>query len=65
MQVLVCASMCEFRGRNSVKGKKKCKILEKFSFSKKSKTVISVENRKLSRSRVTKRTLLLNSSHEI
>ena len=34
-------------------------------FLKKSKTVISVENRKFSRSRMTKRTAPLNSSREI
>ena len=34
-------------------------------FLKKGKTVISVENRKFYRSRMTKRTALLNSSREI
>ena len=34
-------------------------------FLKKGKTVISVENRKFSRSRMMKRTAPLNSSHEI
>ena len=34
-------------------------------FLKKGKTVISVENRKFSRSRITKRTAPLNSSREI
>ena len=34
-------------------------------FLKKGKTVISVENRKFSRSRMTKMTAPLNSSHEI
>ena len=34
-------------------------------FLKNGKTVISVENRKFSRSPMTKRTALLNSSHEI
>ena len=43
-----------------------CKTREKNSiFLKKGKTVISVENRKFSRSRMTKRTAPLNSSHEI
>ena len=43
-----------------------CKTQEKFNFSeKKSKTVISVENQKFSRSRMTKRTAPLNSSREI
>ena len=47
--VFVCASMCEFRGRNSIKrgggGR--------------------VGNRKFYRSRMTKQTSLLNSSREI
>ena len=43
-----------------------CKTREKFKFfEKKSKMVISVENRKFSRSRMTKRTAPLNSSREI
>ena len=50
MHVFVCASMCEFRGRNSVKGEE-CKTREKFIFFKKNgKTVILVENWKFSRS---------------
>ena len=43
-----------------------CKTREKNSiFLKKGKTVISVENRKFSISRMTKRIAPLNSSHEI
>ena len=43
-----------------------CKTREKkFNFLKKGKTVISVENRKFSRSRMTKRIEPLNSSREI
>ena len=43
-----------------------CKTREKNSiFLKKGKTVISVENRKFSRSRMMKRIALLNSSREI
>ena len=43
-----------------------CKTQEKFKFSEKNgKTVISVENWKFSRSRMTKRTSPLNSSREI
>ena len=38
---------------------------KKSIFLKKGKTVISVENRKFSRSRMTKRTAPLNSSREI
>ena len=48
----------EFRGEN-VKPKKNS------IFLKKGKTVISVENRKFSRSRMTKRAAPLNSSREI
>ena len=55
----------EFRGRNFVKGGGGCKIREKSIFLKNGKTIISVENRKFSRSRMTKRTVPLNSSHEI
>ena len=32
--MIVCASVCEFRGRNSVKGEE-CKTREKFNFSEK------------------------------
>ena len=42
-----------------------CKTMEKFNFSKKGKTVISIENHNFSRSRMTKRTVPLNSSCEI
>ena len=43
-----------------------CKTWEKNSiFLKNGKTVISVENRKFSRSRMTKRIVPLNSSREI
>ena len=62
--MFVCASMCEFRGRNFVKWEE-CKTREKFNFFKKGKTVISIENRKFSRSRMTKLTSPLNSSREI
>ena len=56
----------EFRGRNSVKGGGENVKPEKNSiFLKKGKTVISVENRKFSRSWMTKQTVPLNSSHEI
>ena len=55
----------EFRGRNSVKGGRMKNPRKKFNFLKKSKTVISVENRKFSRSRMTKRIEPLNSSREI
>ena len=44
----------EFRGRNSIKGGEK-----------EGKTVISVENRKFSRSQMMKRTAPLNLSREI
>ena len=42
-----------------------CKTREKFNFLKKGKTVISVENHKFFRSRMTKRIAPLNSSREI
>ena len=56
----------EFRGQNCVKGGGGDVKPEKNSiFLKKGKMVISVENRKFSRSRMTKRIMQLNSSHEI
>ena len=63
----------EFRGRNSVKGGggggggggENLKPGKNSIFLKKGKTVILVENRKFSRSRMMKRTAPLNSSHEI
>ena len=55
----------EFRGRNSVKGGENVKPEKILIFLKKGKTVISVENRKFSRSRMMKRTTPLNSSREI
>ena len=51
-KILLRGEECKIRGKNSI-------------FLKKSKTVISVENKKFSRSRMTKRTSSLNSSHEI
>ena len=62
--------MREFRGRNSVKGGgggggEKVKTEKNSIFLKKGKSVISVENRKFSRSRMTKLTASLNSSREI
>ena len=42
-----------------------CKTREKFNFFEKGKTVILIENRKFSRSRMMKRTVPLNSSREI
>ena len=44
---------------------KECKTREKFNFSEKGKTVISVENHNFCRSRMTKRTAPLNLSREI
>ena len=58
----------EFRGRNSVKGGGgggECKTRENSIFLKNGKTVISVENRKFSISRMMKRIAPLNSSREI
>ena len=42
-----------------------CKTREKFNFSEKGKTVISVENQKFSKSRMRKLTAPLNSSRKI
>ena len=63
----------EFRGRNSVKGggggggwgEGNVKPKKNSIFLKKGKTVISVENRKFSRSQMTKRITPLNSSRKI
>ena len=55
----------EFQGRNSVKGGGNVKPEKNSIFLKKGKIVISVENRKFSRSRMTKRTAPLNSSRKI
>ena len=41
------------------------KLKKNLIFLKNGKTVILIENRKFSKSRMTKRTALLNSSHEI
>ena len=65
MHVFMCASMCEFRGQNSVKGGKNVKPGKNSIFLKKDKTVILVENRKFSKSWMMKRTSSLNSSREI
>ena len=62
------AYVSEFQGRNSVKGGGENVKQEKNSiFLKKgkTKTVISVENKKFSISRMMKRTAPLNSSREI
>ena len=61
------AYVCEFRGRNSIKGEGEGDVKpEKNSiFLKKGKTVISVENRKFFKSWMTKRTAPLNSFHKI
>ena len=65
MHVFLCARLCEFWGRNSVKGEE-CKTREKCSiFLKKGKMVILGENRKFSRSRTMKRTSSFISSREI
>ena len=61
--MLVC--VWNFRDEILLRGEE-CKTREKFNFSeKKGKTVISVENRKFSRSRMMKQTAPLNSSREI
>ena len=63
--MVVCYSVCEFRGRNSVKGGENVKTRKNSIFLNKGKTIILVENRKLSRSWMIKRTLPLNLSREI
>ena len=55
----------EFRGRNSVKGEENVKPEKNSIFLKNGQTVISVENRRFSGSRITKKTAPLNSSREI
>ena len=66
MHVFVYASVCKFQRRNSVKGGKNVKPKKKIQFFlNKGKTVISIGNRKFSRSRMTKQTSPLNLSHEI
>ena len=63
----------EFWGRNFVKGggggggggRENVKPEKNSIFLKKGKTVISIENMKFSRSRMTKQTAPLNSSREI
>ena len=61
--------MREFRGRNSIQrgggGGGNVKPEKNLIFLKKGKTVISIENRKFSISRMTKRTAPLNSSRKI
>ena len=62
------AYVCEFRGRNSVKGGgggENVKAEKNSIFLKNGKMVISIENWKFSRSRMTKRTAPLNSSRKI
>ena len=57
--------MCvEFRDEILLRGEE-CKTRENFNFLKKGKMVISVKIQNFSRSRMTKRTLLLESSREI
>ena len=63
--IVVCASMCKFRGRNFFKGGNNVQPKKNSIFLKNGKTVISVENQKFSRSRMMKWTSPLNSSHEI
>ena len=58
--------MCGISGRNSFKGGgENVKPRENPIFSKMGKIVILVKIRNFSRSRMTKRTFLLKSSHEI
>ena len=65
MHMFVCASMCEFWEQNSVNEGNNVKPGKNSIFLKNGKKLISVENRKFSRSRKMKRTSSLNSSCEI
>ena len=58
------AYVCGISRQNSFKGGE-CETPENLNFQKKGKMVILVENWKFSRSRMTKQTLQLDSSHEI
>ena len=57
--------MCVNFGDEILLRERECKTREISIFLKNGKTVILVENRKFSRSRMTKRTAPLNSSREI
>ena len=62
----LCVLVCVNFGDEILLRGEECKTQEKFNFFlKNSKTVISIENRKFSRSQMTKRTSPLNSSREI
>ena len=60
-----CVCLCVNFGDEILLRGEECKTWEKFNFSEKGKTVISVENWKFFRSQMTKRTASLNSSCEI
>ena len=61
----LCVLVCVNFGDEILLRGEECKAREKFNFSEKGKTVILVGNQKISRSRMTKWTLLLNSYREI
>ena len=63
MHVIFC-DCTEFRDEILVRGEE-CKTRENSNFLKKGKMVIYVKIRNISRSRMMKRTSLLESSHEI
>ena len=69
--VKIRCGLCKIEGHNRrncpkmMEGVPLVKPEKNSIFLKKSKTVISIENQKFSRSRMTKRTGPLNSSHEI
>ena len=61
-----CVCLCVNFGDEILLRGEECKTQEKFNFFlKNGRTVILVENRKFSRSRMMKRTAPLNSSREI
>ena len=61
---VICCDYTEFQDEIHLRGEE-CKTRENSNFLKKGKMVISVKIRNFSRSRMTKRTSPLKSSHEI
>ena len=61
----LCVLVCVNFGDEMLLRGEQCKIQEKFSFLGKGKMVILIGNQEFSRSRMTKQTSPLNSSHEI
>ena len=61
---VICCDCTEFRDEILLRGEE-CKTRENFNFMKNGKMVISVKIRNFSRSRMAKRTSLLESYREI